>query len=142
MEEKEKAAKKKKKKPAGSGANTPLTASSPLRLAAGSTGAGKVGEGEEVSEVHLARGALSVSGGALRAHRDGTVLRGHVLDPRSGVPVEAARLAWVQHESAAASDALATALLVAGPSLPAVPGATGGFVASAEEPLSNWPLSP
>ncbi len=100
------------------------------------------GEGEQVSEVLLAHGALSVSGGALRAHRDGTVLRGHVLDPFSGVPVEAARLAWVQHDSAAASDALATALLVAGPSLLAVPGAAGAFVASAGQPLSDWPPSP
>jgi hypothetical protein len=41
---KEQAAKKKKKKPAGSGPTTPLTASSPLRSAAGSTGTGRGGE--------------------------------------------------------------------------------------------------
>ena len=45
MEAKDKAAKK-KKKPAGSGATTPLTASSPLRSAAGSVGAGKGSEKE------------------------------------------------------------------------------------------------
>ena len=43
LEAKDKAAKK-KKKPAGSGAPTPLTASSPLPSAAGSVGAGKGSE--------------------------------------------------------------------------------------------------
>ena len=56
--------------------------------------------------------------------------------------VEAARLAWVLHDSAAASDALATALLVSGPLLPEVDGAEGGFLPEAGALVRPWPTSP
>lgn len=59
---------------------------------------------------------LSVSAphGKAFVSADGRVL-GHVLDPRTGRPAEAARLAAVLCSSATDGDALSTALLVAGP---------------------------
>jgi thiamine biosynthesis lipoprotein ApbE len=62
-----------------------------------------------------------------------------VLDPATGVPVAATRLAWVRHASAAAADALSTALLVRGPTLPAVDGAAGVFLADADSAPVAWP---
>lgn len=100
------------------------------------------GPGEEVAQVELVDSALSVSGGSMRGFDDGETLRGHVIDPCTGVPVEAARLAWVTHPSAAASDALATALLVEGPMLPVVEGAAGGFLQDAGSPVRTWPTRP
>lgn len=100
------------------------------------------GPGEVVATVALTRGALSVSGGALRGFDDDGVLRGHVIDPRDGVPVPAGRLAWVRHPSAAASDALATALLVDGPDLDGVSDAEGAWMASADEAPRSWPSAP
>ena len=94
-----------------------------------------------MTQIDLVQQALSVSGGAMRPFQDDQTLRGHVLDPRSGVPVDAARLAWVTHASAAASDSLATALLVEGPVLPAIEGAYGGFQLDASTPVSTWPAS-
>ena len=58
------------------------------------------------------------------------------------MPVEAGRLAWVRHASAAASDALATALLVEGPVLDEVEGATGGYMPQADASVRSWPTSP
>ncbi len=100
------------------------------------------GPGRDVDCIELAEGALSVSGGALRAYDDAGTARGHVLDVRSGVPVEADRLAWVRHASAAASDALATALLVEGPVLDEVDGASGGYLPAADADVRPWPTSP
>jgi thiamine biosynthesis lipoprotein len=59
---------------------------------------------------------LSVSAphGKAFTDADGRAL-GHVLDPRTGRPAEAARLAAVVCSSATEGDALSTALLVAGP---------------------------
>jgi thiamine biosynthesis lipoprotein len=100
------------------------------------------GSGGEVAQIDLVAQALSVSGGStMRAFKDGEALRGHVLDPQTGVPVDAARLAWVVHASAAASDSLATALLVGGPALPAIEGAHGGFQLDGSTPMRTWPAS-
>ena len=98
--------------------------------------------GEAVTTVSLTRGALSVSGGSLRQFVDGDVVRGPVLDPRSGVPVPAARLAWVLHPSASAADALSTALLVAGPALALVPDAEGAWLGAADAEPVEWPARP
>ena len=97
------------------------------------------GPGEEVARVELNRGALSVSGGSMRAFDDNGVSRGHVIDPRTGVPVPAERLAWVRYDTASGSDALATALLVDGPDLKAPAGASGGFLPQAGALCDVWP---
>ncbi len=112
------------------------------------------GSGRTEELVSLVQGALSVSGGGFSVFddvptagaegsasgdADVPVRRGHVIDPESGVPVEAGRLAWVQCEHAAGADALSTALLVSGPALPAVPGARGAFVAHADAAVEAWP---
>lgn len=95
--------------------------------------------GSPVAELLLTDGALSVSGGSAAVLDDAGVARGSVVDPASGVPVPAARLAWVRHESAAAADALSTALLVRGPTLPAVYGATGVYLEDAHAVPVAWP---
>jgi len=115
------------------------------------------GSGRTLQDVSLVHGALSVSGGGFSVFEDRmpagaddggagsadlTLQRGHVIDPASGVPVEADRLAWVLHEEAAAADALSTALLVRGAALPAVPGAHGAFVAHADAVPEPWPEPP
>jgi thiamine biosynthesis lipoprotein len=92
-----------------------------------------------VAELLLSDGALSVSGGTRALWVDEDIGRGHVLDPATGVPVAATRLAWVRHASAAAADALSTALLVRGPTLPAVDGAAGVFLADADSAPVAWP---
>ena len=97
------------------------------------------GSGRVVARVELVDEALSVSGGSLSAFVDGGVERGHVIDPTSGVPVPAARLAWVTHASAATADALSTALLVAGDALPPIDGAQGFWLADADARPSPWP---
>ncbi|MCB9898938.1 MAG: FAD:protein FMN transferase [Planctomycetes bacterium] len=102
------------------------------------------GTGRVLARVTLVDAALSVSGGLPDGFDDGAVTRGHVLDPRSGVPLPAARLAWVTASSAADADALSTALLVAGPMLPAFVDAagrvaSGGFVADADARPAAWP---
>ncbi len=63
----------------------------------------------------LADEALSVSAGSGKAFEAGGKTYGHVLDPRSGRPVEGALLAAVVTGSATDADALSTALLVLGP---------------------------
>jgi thiamine biosynthesis lipoprotein ApbE len=95
-----------------------------------------------VASIPLASGALSVSCDALAAFDDGGTQRGHHVDPQTGAPAEAGRLAWVLAGSGAASDALGTALLLRGPSLPAVPGASGGWVSGAGAAPSPWPAQP
>ncbi len=100
------------------------------------------GDQTTVTTVSLAHEALSVSGGTFHAFLDADVQRGHVIDPASGVPVEAGRLAWVRHPSAAAADALSTALLVRGSGLGGVAGAEGGFLDGAGSRPRDWPLAP
>lgn len=73
-----------------------------------------------LGEVSLADRALSVSGPHNKAFRAGDRLYGHVLDPRTGEPTQAALLAAVSHPSATLTDALSTALLVLGQSGPAL----------------------
>jgi thiamine biosynthesis lipoprotein len=65
--------------------------------------------------VRLRDGALSVSAVWGRSFQAGGKTYGHVLDPRTGRPVARALLAAVALPSATESDALSTALLVAGP---------------------------
>ena len=99
------------------------------------------GDGRAVTSVHLADEALSVSGGSFHAFVDGDVERGHVVDPTSGVPVEAGRLAWVRHAQAAGADALSTALLVRGRVLPGIGGARGGWVDDPADRPVDWPAT-
>jgi len=100
------------------------------------------GAGRTLTRVVLHDGALSVSGGDLVGWPDGDVERGHSLEPRTGEPVPAARLAWVTYPVAAGADALSTALLVRGAALPAVEGAAGAVYADAEAAPVAWPGSP
>jgi FAD:protein FMN transferase len=72
------------------------------------------GERETLGEVELTDRALSVSAPHGKAFREGEALLGHVLDPRTGEPTQAGRLAAVLHPSATTADALSTALLVLG----------------------------
>jgi hypothetical protein len=65
-----------------------------------------------------------------------------VVDPTSGVPVEAGRLAWVRHPLAAGADALSTALLVRGRVLPDVGGARGGWLPDVDASPVVWPVEP
>ncbi len=58
--------------------------------------------------------SLSVSAVWGRSFHHGGRIYGHVIDPRSGEPVQGAWLAAVQLPSALAGDALSTALLVSG----------------------------
>jgi thiamine biosynthesis lipoprotein len=95
--------------------------------------------GSPVADLLLADEALSVSGGAQPLWMDAGIGRGHVLDAATGVPVPSARLAWVRHSSAAAADALSTALLVSGPSLSRMEGAAGVFLADATSVPTAWP---
>jgi thiamine biosynthesis lipoprotein len=74
---------------------------------------GKI-ENELVATVPLRDEALSVSAVWGRAFREGEKTFGHVLDPRTGQPVAGAQLAAVVLPSATETDALSTALLVAG----------------------------
>jgi len=74
------------------------------------------GRDTAATTVPLRAESLSVSAvwGKSFTDAQGRVL-GHVLDPRTGRPVEGARFAAVATGSAAESDALSTALLVLGP---------------------------
>jgi thiamine biosynthesis lipoprotein len=100
------------------------------------------GPGRTVTEIDLVHGALSVSSAGASSFDDGEIARGHVIDPKSGVPIEAGRLAWVRHASAAAADALSTALLVRGPGLRAVSSATGAWLAAPDSEPVRWPGTP
>lgn len=71
-------------------------------------------EDQPLAGVLLANMALSVSAPHGRSFRHEGRRYGHVLDPRTGYPVEGAVLAAVVHPSAALTDALSTALLVLG----------------------------
>lgn len=67
-----------------------------------------------IARAHLRDASLSVSGQHGRTVLAGGRRVGHILDPRSGHPVEHTLLAAVIHPSALVSDALSTALLVLG----------------------------
>lgn len=86
--------------------------------------------------VSLRDSALSVSAVHGKSFRQGDARYGHVLDPRTGAPVQNALLAAVVCPSATDSDALSTALLTLGaaflPVLCTSPG-VGGLVAVSEE---------
>jgi thiamine biosynthesis lipoprotein ApbE/Na+-translocating ferredoxin:NAD+ oxidoreductase RnfG subunit len=98
------------------------------------------GSGRVVARVALLDRALSVSGGSLRPFDDGGRELGHVIDPRDGEPVPAARLAWVTHPSAATADALSTALLVEGLTLSLVLDAEGSVLTDADASPEAWPV--
>jgi len=68
-----------------------------------------------VARVRGAGAALATSGGARRGFRVAGRWFGHVLDPRSGWPVEGVASASVLAADACAADGLATVLLVGGP---------------------------
>lgn len=63
----------------------------------------------------LARSSLSVTGNAERAIEAGGRRRGHVIDPRTGEPVDRAAALLVLAPTATTADALSTALFVLGP---------------------------
>ncbi len=67
-----------------------------------------------LAEFELEDESLGVSAVSGRWVRHGGHVRGHVLDPRTGEPVQHAALAAVVLREAAESDALSTALLVLG----------------------------
>lgn len=69
---------------------------------------------DHVAVVPLRNAALSVSAVHGKAFEADGQLQGHVLDPRTGLPVPGAQLAAVATASATDSDALSTALLVLG----------------------------
>jgi len=69
----------------------------------------------QVATAALIDTSLSVSAVHGRAFSAGGRRYGHVIDPRSGWPVQEHLLAAVIHPSAMTSDALSTALLVLGP---------------------------
>lgn len=72
---------------------------------------------EALAVVTLAETALSVSAVHGKYFTEGEERYGHVLDPRLGRPVQGALLAALACNSATESDALSTALLVAGAGL-------------------------
>lgn len=63
----------------------------------------------------LVHASLSVTGNAERAIDAGGRRRGHVIDPRTGEPVDRAAAVAVIAPTATAADALSTALFVLGP---------------------------
>jgi thiamine biosynthesis lipoprotein len=84
----------------------------------GGEGARRAGEEESVTPllavVPLRDEALSVSAVWGKAFTAGGRVFGHVMDPRTGGPTDAAVLAAIAHPSATDTDALSTALLTLG----------------------------
>jgi thiamine biosynthesis lipoprotein len=77
-----------------------------------------VGDGMDAQVVPLLRGALATSGTTKRTWRQGTLRRHHVVDPRSGEPaLSGLRQVTVAAATCRAAEAMATAVLVAGPEL-------------------------
>lgn len=70
--------------------------------------------GEPLTVLALKDEALSVSGMNQKFFRAGGTVYGHVLDPRTGAPATEAVMSCVVLPSATETDALSTALLVAG----------------------------
>ncbi|MDH7569281.1 MAG: FAD:protein FMN transferase [Armatimonadota bacterium] len=92
--------------------------------------------------LRLRNQALSVSSARGRTVRVAGRQYGHVLDPRTGYPARGARLTAVVHPSAAAAEALSTALIVGGEELwqkiqAAWPGASVIIVPQGEEPTRD-----
>jgi thiamine biosynthesis lipoprotein len=77
--------------------------------------AGPADRAHGVRTLALAHASLSVTGNSERGIRAGGRRRGHVLDPRTGQPVERDAALVVIAPTAAAADALSTALFVLGP---------------------------
>lgn len=67
---------------------------------------------QPLAAIDLQDEALGVSASFGRSGHDGERRIGHVMDPRSGMPLTEARLSAVRADSAALADAWATALLV------------------------------
>jgi thiamine biosynthesis lipoprotein len=67
--------------------------------------------------LRLSRGATGTSGSDEQGFADGPSRRGHVIDPRTGTPVDASRRVTVVTDDAAEADALSTAFLIGGPAL-------------------------
>lgn len=67
-----------------------------------------------VVELRLSAGSLAVSGGSERDHRVEGERIGHILDPRTGLPISRAISVAVWHERAIVADVLATGLYVMG----------------------------
>lgn len=74
-------------------------------------------EANRIAVVSLRDNALSVSAVHGKFFTEGDARYGHVIDPRSGRPVQNALLAAVVCPSATESDALSTALLIEGESM-------------------------
>lgn len=91
----------------------------------------------EIMDVLLRDASLSVSAPHGREIRIGDESLGHVLDPRSGRPARAARIAVVVGPGGAAADGWSTALLVAGEVPRSLPPAYGGAVLTAG---SSWAI--
>ena len=72
-------------------------------------------DGAPLAVAPLRNEALSVSAVEGKAFAHKGEIFGHVIDPRTGYPVQGAHLAAVKHASATMCDALSTALLVLGP---------------------------
>jgi len=68
-----------------------------------------------LSNVHLRDGSLSTSGSGQQFFEYAGTRYSHIIDPRTGVPVTGMTQVTVTARSATDSDALATALFVAGP---------------------------
>lgn len=65
--------------------------------------------------IRLTSGSLATSGGSERNLKVGTTMVGHILDPRTGRPVDLAGSVSVWHDRALVADILSTALYVMGP---------------------------
>ena len=86
--------------------------------------------GTPVAEVSLAGGSLATSAGSERTITlDAGVRVGHILDPRSGVPINRSASVTVWHEDAFTADVLSTALYVMGPDAGLEWAASRGFAA-------------
>lgn len=70
--------------------------------------------------VDMKNESLSVSGVHGKSFKDGNVEIGHIIDPRTGLPIEGPRTAVVVGPSATCCDALSTALLVLGKTGPSL----------------------
>ncbi|MCU0254524.1 MAG: FAD:protein FMN transferase, partial [Acidobacteria bacterium] len=77
--------------------------------------AGPADRARAVRTRSLARASLAVSGNSERAIEVAGRRRGHVIDPRTGEPVDRDAELVVVAPTAAAADALSTALFVLGP---------------------------
>jgi hypothetical protein len=71
--------------------------------------------GERLETRWLTRASLSTTADTERGLVIGGQMHSHVIDPRTGRPVEGVLAAWVVHARATDADALSTALFVLGP---------------------------